>query len=144
MRIFISYSHEDGDFTRRLRDRLRGWQYETWLDSDDIPRGAYWPDAIDAGLRNADIVVGVMTPDSVASRNVKNEWDWALANGKPLLLLLLRTCEIPHRYVSINYFDFTNGETQGFTQLGEALRDPARLLPSDEPVHVPHLIRPAV
>lgn len=142
MRIFISYGHEDNDFARRLRDRLHEWQYETWLDSDNIPRGAYWPDAIDAGLRGADVVVGVMTPDSVASRNVKNEWDWALANGKPLLLLLLRVCEIPHRYVSINYFDFTGGETQGLAQLRDALRDPARLLPNeDAPSHVPHLIR---
>jgi hypothetical protein len=70
------------------------------MDQYDIPVGAYWPDEIDKGLSSSDIVVGVLSPEAVESRNVKNEWDWALQNGKPLLLLLARpTAEIPHRYV---------------------------------------------
>lgn len=141
MRLFISYSHDNADFARRLRDQLRQWEYETWLDSDDIPRGAYWPDAIDAGLRSSDVVVGIMTPDSVASRNVKNEWDWALSNSKPLLLILQHTCEIPHRYISINYLDFTHGEKQGFVQLYEALQNPAAIMPDDDIPPLPHAIR---
>jgi len=126
MQIFISYSHEDATFVQQVREQLQAWDYQTWLDSDNIPHGAYWPDAIDAGLKNSDVLVGVMTPDSVASRNVKNEWDWALENGRPLFLLLLQECEVPHRYVSINYIDFTNSAAHGFSQLKEALANPDR------------------
>jgi hypothetical protein len=60
------------------------------MDEHDIPVGAYWPDEIDKGLAASDIVVGVLSPDGVASRNVKNEWDLAIQRGKPLLLVLVR------------------------------------------------------
>jgi TIR domain/NACHT domain len=140
MQIFISYGHEDVDFARHVREQLQAWDYQTWLDSDNIPHGAYWPDAIDAGLKNSDVVIGVMTPDSVASRNVKNEWDWALKNEKPLFLLLLRECEVPHRYVSINYIDFTGGRPQGFAQLKEALANPDRS-PYEDDAPGPHMLR---
>jgi hypothetical protein len=45
------------------------------MDQYDIPVGAYWPDEIDKGLSACTVVVGVISPDAVASRNVKNEWD---------------------------------------------------------------------
>jgi hypothetical protein len=128
MHVFISYSRDDEGFARQLHDAIEGIGCDAWLDVIDIPKGAYWPDAIDAGLKAADVVVGIMTPDSVASRNVKNEWDWALSNERPLLLLLLRECDVPHRYVSINYINFTMSESIGFAQLREALSDPNRPL----------------
>jgi pimeloyl-ACP methyl ester carboxylesterase len=78
------------------------------MDEFDIPPGAYWPDEIDKGLHACDTVVGLMSPDSIGSRNVKNEWDWALQNERRLLLLLVKTCTIPHRYVSINRLDATD------------------------------------
>ncbi len=140
MQIFISYGHEDAEFARHVREQLQAWDYQTWLDSDNIPHGAYWPDAIDAGLKNSDVVLGVMTQDSVTSRNVKNEWDWALENEKPLFLLLLRECEVPHRYVSINYIDFTGSSHHGFAQLKEALTNPDRSPYTDDATG-PHMLR---
>src|SRR5215475_10326849 len=104
-RVFISYNREDSSFAQRVRDHVRASGYDTWLDVDDIAKGVYWPDAVDEGLRASDVVVGVMTPESVASRNVKNEWDWALDNNKPLLLLRLRQAPVPHRYISLNYIE---------------------------------------
>src|SRR5262249_43570142 len=120
-RVFISYNREDSLFAARLRDYLPGLGYDTWLDVDDIPKGVYWPDAVDEGLRASDSVVGVMTPESVASRNVKNEWDWALDNDKPLLLLRLRQAPVPHRYISLNYIECSRDEEAGFAQLNAAL-----------------------
>ena len=46
----------------------------------------------------------------MASRNVKNEWDWAIANDKRLLLLQVTPTVIPHRYVSITFIDATHGD----------------------------------
>jgi len=78
------------------------------MDEFNIPAGAYWPDEIDKGLQACDTVVGLLSPDSIASRNVKNEWDWALQNERPLLLVLVRRCTVPHRYVSLNWIDATH------------------------------------
>jgi pimeloyl-ACP methyl ester carboxylesterase len=106
--VFISYQRADESFARTMREHLVAAGVKTWMDQHDIPVGAYWPDEIDKGLAASDIVVGVLSPDSADSRNVKNEWDWAIANDKRLLLLMVRTCVIPHRYISINYIDATN------------------------------------
>jgi hypothetical protein len=123
LQTFISYKREDQQFAERLRDALRAWGYRTWIDIENIEKGAYWPDEIDEGLASADVVVGVISPDALQSRNVKNEWDWALTNGKRLLLILFRACPLPHRYVSLNYIDFTRNEQWGLDQLRKVLQD---------------------
>jgi tetratricopeptide (TPR) repeat protein len=103
--VFISYQRADEPFARQVRAYLADNGVRTWMDQYDIPVGAYWPDEIDKALAASDIIVGVLSSDSVESRNVKNEWDWAILNEKPLLLLQYRPCSIPHRYVSINFID---------------------------------------
>ncbi len=103
--VFISYQRTDSDLARQVRVHLSSAGVRTWMDEYDIPVGSYWPDEIDRGLNASDIVVGILSPDAIASRNVKNEWDWAIQNDKPLLLLQYRPCAIPHRYVSINFID---------------------------------------
>jgi tetratricopeptide (TPR) repeat protein len=105
--VFISYQRTDGEFALQVREHLAAAGVRTWMDQYDIPVGAYWPDEIDRGLAASDIVVGILSPDAVESRNVKNEWDWAIQNAKPLLLLQVQPCIIPHRYVSINFIDAT-------------------------------------
>ena len=105
--VFISYDRTDQGAAEQVRARLLASQVKTWMDRYDIPAGAYWPDEIDVGLRQATLILGLLSPDAVNSRNVKNEWDWAIHNAKPLILLKIRPSEIPHRYVSINYIDAT-------------------------------------
>ena len=105
--VFISYDRSDVAFAEQIRAHLIANRVATWMDQYDIPAGAYWPDEIDKGLNRADLVIGILSPDAVDSRNVKNEWDWALQNGKGLILLMTRPCVIPHRYVSINFIDAT-------------------------------------
>jgi pimeloyl-ACP methyl ester carboxylesterase len=102
------------------------------MDLFDIAVGAYWPDAVDEGLTSSDHVVGILSPDAVASRNVKNEWDWALANGKPLLLLQIKPCSIPHRYVSLNFIEVAGPDLAAplaalLDALGVALAEPLDL-----------------
>ena len=105
--VFISYQRSDEAFARQVREHLVAHGVTTWMDQYDIPVGAYWPDEIDKGLSGSEIVIGVLSPDAIDSRNVKNEWDWALQNEKRLLLLQVAPCLIPHRYISINFIDAT-------------------------------------
>jgi pimeloyl-ACP methyl ester carboxylesterase len=108
--VFISYHRADLAIAEQVRAHLIANRITTWMDHYDIPAGAYWPDEIDKGLGRSDFVIGVLSPDAADSRNVKNEWDWALQNGKSLILLQTRTCVIPHRYVSINFIDATGSD----------------------------------
>ena len=68
--VFISYQRTDEPLARQVREHLVANGVKTWMDQYDIPVGAYWPDEIDKGLAESDIVVGVLSPDSVESRNV--------------------------------------------------------------------------
>jgi hypothetical protein len=129
--IFISYSRANQVFAEALRTKLQSGGYATWIDIDNIPAGATWPDEIDSGLRASDLIVGVMSPDAVASRNVKNEWDWAIVNNKRLILLMLETCSVPMNYISINYIDFRSDHETGFTRLNKALLIDEPLPPAD-------------
>jgi pimeloyl-ACP methyl ester carboxylesterase len=106
-RVFISYHRADRAIADQVRAHLAANHVTVWMDAYDIPAGAYWPDEIDQALNGADLVVGILSPDAVASRNVKNEWDWAIQNDKDLILLMARSCVIPHRYVSISFIDAT-------------------------------------
>ena len=119
--IFISYARDDVAFARDLRDRLLALGHAPWMDLFDIPAGARWPDEIDRALRSADAIIGVMTPASMASENVKNEWDWAIANDRRLILLLAEPCDVPFHYVSRNYIDCTADREAGFAALRDAL-----------------------
>ena len=119
--IFISYARDDVAFARDLRERLLALGHGPWMDLFDIPAGARWPSEIDRALKSSDIIIGLMSPAAVASENVMNEWDWAIANDRRLVLLLIEICEIPFHYVSRNYIDFVPGREAGYAQLEQAL-----------------------
>lgn len=123
-KVFISYSRVNSETAREVRDRLQAFGYRTWIDMDDIGTGEYWPDAIDRGLDESDVVVGVLSEASVQSRNVKNEWDWALQYDVPLYLLRIENCRVPHRYVSINWIDLIEDRESGYARLKAALEAP--------------------
>src|SRR5688500_9739039 len=74
--VFISYHRTDLGVAEQVRAHLLKNGVKTWMDHYDIPAGAYWPDEIDRGLNQSHLVIGLLSPDAIASRNVKNEWDW--------------------------------------------------------------------
>ena len=138
--VFISYHRSNLAVAERVRGHLAAHGVRTWMDRYDIPVGAYWPDEIDRGLVESGFVLGLLSPDSVESRNVKNEWDWALQNGKQLVLLKTRPCVIPHRYVSVNFIEADEG------RFDQALRELVRLpgltaAHVDEPIPVTRYAR---
>ncbi|MFN8418377.1 MAG: toll/interleukin-1 receptor domain-containing protein [Anaerolineae bacterium] len=125
-KVFISYTRR-GDYDRQFADYLRGqlqaWGFQPWMDVYDIPGGDHWDDSIDSALKTSDVVLGLLSPASVESDNVKNEWAWALQKGK-LQLLLLAPCEIPHRFIRIDYTDFSRDRNAAMARLHKILTSP--------------------
>ncbi|MBZ0319307.1 MAG: TIR domain-containing protein, partial [Anaerolineae bacterium] len=134
MQLFISYKRENEAFARLVRENLLAWGYAVWMDIFDIPKGSYWPDEIDKGLRASDVIIGILSPQAVESRNVKNEWDWAIVNGRQLILLLHAQTDVPMNYVSLNYINCVGtAQSDGISQLQSALQSKPSALtaPSD-------------
>lgn len=121
MQAFISYKSEYQNFARHVRDTLKSWGHDTWFDADDIPKGRYFRHEIQQGLENSDVVIGIVTPEAVQSREVMTEWDYAFSGNSRLLLLIHQKTDLPYHLTGIQYIDFTKNEVNAFTQLQSSL-----------------------
>jgi Tol biopolymer transport system component len=109
-RIFISYSRKDEDFARRLATSLAGWGADIWIDVEDIPVGLKWSRAIQEGLDLSDVLIVVMSPDSMTSSNVEDEWQYFLDQRKPVIPVLLHPAKVHFQLSRIQYVDFNKHE----------------------------------
>lgn len=89
---FISYSHEDKTFARRLHDALQGRGIRCWLDEHQILPGDNIYDRIDHGIRVWDKVLLCASKHSLTSGWVDDELKHAFAKEKQLFQD--RGCEV--------------------------------------------------
>src|SRR5690242_6669005 len=92
-KIFISYSRKDVNFTKKLADSLSHYGFDVWIDLEDINAGSKWSDAIQQGLDETAVMLVIISPDSMASENVKDEWQYFLDLKKPVIPILLRSAK---------------------------------------------------
>ncbi len=106
-RIFISYSRKDDVFARKLATSLSDLGADIWIDVKNIPAGMKWQNAIDQGLRLCEAMIVIITPDSMASNNVEDEWQFFRSEKKLIIPILLKpTSQIPYQLLSLQRIDF--------------------------------------
>lgn len=93
--VFISYSRKDADFVRRLHATLEDRGHDGWVDWDDIPPSDIWMERIHAAIDQAQAIVFVISPDSVASPVCAQELDYAISRNKRLIPVFHRDPEAP-------------------------------------------------
>jgi multiple sugar transport system substrate-binding protein len=114
-RIFISYSRVDESFARRLAASLSDLGADVWIDVEDIPAGMKWSSAIQQGLRQCEAMIVILSPNSVGSSNVEDEWQDFLDNRKPVIPVLYRAvspADVHFQLRRIQYIDF-HGQQYG-------------------------------
>jgi DNA-binding LytR/AlgR family response regulator len=106
-RVFISYSRADLPFVSRLTQDLRACGVDFWLDMEKISAGEDWTDAVWDGLKACDLMLLVISPASMDSREVASEWKYYLNNQKPILpLLAAPTAHVHYQVSALQYVDF--------------------------------------
>ena len=146
--VFLSHSSPDKPFVRQLADHLRqNPQITVWLDEREISPGANIVDKIAEGL-DSDFVLLILSPDSVNSNWVKEEWTdafWDQTNNRRAKLagVLYRDCQIPRLLRNKSYFDLRTNHPEGFRQIATWLltEHPApppriNLLPTRPPLFI--------
>ncbi|MGB8981249.1 MAG: toll/interleukin-1 receptor domain-containing protein, partial [Anaerolineales bacterium] len=86
--IFISYSHKDSSYVRKLAATLEEEGFEIWID-DRIHYGSEWPRVVTRNLDASDGVIVVLSNNSYESDMVQNEVARAREKKKPIFPLLL-------------------------------------------------------
>ncbi|HEY0734364.1 MAG TPA: toll/interleukin-1 receptor domain-containing protein [Herpetosiphonaceae bacterium] len=82
---FISYSHTDMSFARRLHDALQGRGIRCWLDEHQVLPGHSIYDEVDRGIRLWDKVLLCASKDSLTSWWVDNELNKAFTKEQQLM-----------------------------------------------------------
>ncbi len=121
LKYFFSYTRNDSEFVLKLAKELRAVGANVWLDQLDILGGQHWDSTVEKALKSCKGMMAVLSPESVASDNVMDEVSYALNEGKLVVPVLIRPCNIPYRLQRLQYIDFTADYETGFSQLLKAL-----------------------
>lgn len=91
--VFISYSHKDTDFVRRLTNALSRTGRDVWVDWEDIPHGENWFQEIFAGIEHAHAFVIVVSRHSLTSEICNDEIRYAREKNKRIFPLIREEIE---------------------------------------------------
>ena len=109
--VFLSHSHQDKPFARRLAAELRHHGHIVWIDEAEILVGDSLVRKIEEGLDKVDYVVAVLSKASIASEWVRKELEAAMnreigAKQVVVLPVLLEDADLPPFLRGKRYADF--------------------------------------
>lgn len=105
-KVFLSYARADGPFATRLANSLLKYNIDVWLDVYRLEPARSWARQIGEALDICQAMIVVLSPTSVTSENVEDEWNYYLDHKKPTVLTLHQPCKIPYRLSKLHYIDF--------------------------------------
>ena len=110
--VFLSYNSKDETWAKRLKTALVSRTFKVWLACDEILPGEQFPAAIERGMKACNAIALIVSPESLASGWVQEEYNTALVlihkspMPVPLIPVLLRTAELPPFLSTREFADF--------------------------------------
>lgn len=112
LKCFLSYAHADQQFVREeIVPILSTLGMEVWVDYEQIEWGAFIPDAILKGIRQAHVIVAVLNRRSTY---MNFEVGAALGQNKPTLAIVRDYQEIPLDLRHISFLKYSEADKQSF------------------------------
>jgi hypothetical protein len=88
--VFISHSSADSEWAKSFADALRQHGIRVWLDQSQIKAGESLGEALEAGLRESDVLVAVIDPLTSFRPNLYFELGAAIGMGKRVVPIVPR------------------------------------------------------
>lgn len=103
LKVFIAYSHKDTKAKDELATRLAVLQSEGMIDiwhDNEITPGKKWRDAISSSLADSDLLLYLVSDNSLASENCNRELAKALTEKTRIIPIILEDCDWLHHELS--------------------------------------------
>jgi hypothetical protein len=120
--VFLSHSHQDKEFVRRLAEDLRREGVRVWLDEAELMPGDSLLDRIESAIEEMQYLAVVLSPASVSSNWVKKELRMAqtreLAEHQIRVLPIIASpCAVPLSLRDTVWADFSTDYDAGLRNL---------------------------
>jgi len=121
--LFVSYTHSDKEFAKRLSLDLSARGFPVWWDDWEIGVGDSIVQKVEAGINTSAFLLALLSSESIKSKWVQREIGSAMMvqlseeRGITILPLLLQDCEVPLFLRLIKYADFRNDYEVGLSAL---------------------------
>lgn len=107
--VFISYKHEEKDFTDIMIHQLQSAGFQVWVDIEQLRAGENWRESINFAIHDSFAVVLIISPSSKVSEYVTYEWAYAQGAGiKVIPVMLKQTDKLHPQLEMLQYLDFTD------------------------------------
>jgi len=81
MKVFISHSHKDESLAKKIAVVLKNAGLDVWDDREILP-GDNWADKISQALNESNAMVVLLTSESLKSRSVRHDIEFALGEQR--------------------------------------------------------------
>ncbi len=119
--VFISHSSANDAFVSTLAEQLIAVNLQPWVDHLHLTAGADWDVTLEHMLDAADMMIVVLSPESVKSQVVKAEWSYFGESGRKIYPILYQDSIIPFRLRVLQFIDYRQDAERAFKQLCAAL-----------------------
>ncbi len=96
--LFISYSKANRDQALALADELRGRGFSVWIDQGGIRGAKEWSAEIVEAINACSTLLLLISPQSIASRNVAKEVHLASEKGRNILPVVIEKVTLPTNF----------------------------------------------
>jgi hypothetical protein len=132
-KVFISYSSKNRDLVKALAADIEELGHDVWFDKE-LTGGHIWWESILQAIRNCEVFVFALSPESLNSHPCSLEYKYAHAVDKTILPILLSGAIsfnlLPHELTIIQSVDYRQRDTANALRLGRAFT----ALPTPKPL----------
>ena len=123
--IFMSYSRREVGFVDQLTNRLEEEGFKVWLDYRTLVPGTPWKVQIEKGLDESEIILLVVSKESMASKYVELEWRRVIQEvDKRIILVIFEAVDLPDELEKYEWVDFRGKFEAGIEELVGQLESP--------------------